>query len=128
MLSTKSLINFVQRVLPKYNFITLHCTPSPVPVNHCGLLMVLTIDIYIISSVLLGSLLIFAGKDITYIDALYFAGGACTGAGLNPVDLNRLNTWQQVIPLYRFVFVVWVVVLMVVLYFYIVFDVSCYLD
>jgi len=53
-------------------------------------------DIYIISCVLIGSLLILAGGDIAYIDALYFAGGSCTGAGLNPVDVNKLNTWQQV--------------------------------
>ena len=33
MLSTKSLINFIKRVAPKYNFITIHCT-SPVPVDH----------------------------------------------------------------------------------------------
>ena len=45
---------------------------------------------------MVGSLLILAGGNITYIDALYFAGGSCTGAGLNPVDINKLNTWQQV--------------------------------
>ena len=54
------------------------------------------LDIYIISSALLGSLLIYAGKDISYIDALFFATGACTQAGLNPIDVNLLNTWQQV--------------------------------
>lgn len=53
-------------------------------------------DVYIISSVIIGSLLIFAGGNIAYIDALVFAGGACTGAGLNTIDLNLLNTWQQV--------------------------------
>jgi hypothetical protein len=40
--------------------------------------------------------MIFAGRDIAYIDALVFAAGSCTGAGLNPVDINKLNTWQQV--------------------------------
>jgi hypothetical protein len=53
------------------------------------------LDIYIISSALLASLLIYAGKDISYIDALFFATGACTQAGLNPIDVNLLNTWQQ---------------------------------
>jgi hypothetical protein len=56
----------------------------------------LTLDVYIIASVLVGSLLIFAGGDIAYIDALVFAGGSSTGAGLNPIDLDRLTTWQQV--------------------------------
>lgn len=51
---------------------------------------------YIISSVLVGSLLIFAGGDIAYVDALFFASGACTQAGLNVIDVNLLNTWQQV--------------------------------
>ena len=54
------------------------------------------VDLYIISCVLIGSLLIFAGGNIAYIDALFFAGGSCTGAGLNPVDINKLNIWQQV--------------------------------
>jgi hypothetical protein len=44
-------------------------------------------------------LLIFAGRDIAYVDALFFATGACTQAGLNVIDVNLLNTWQQVIPL-----------------------------
>jgi hypothetical protein len=91
--------------------------------------VVLTVDIYIISSVLLGSLLIFAGKEITYIDALFFAGGACTGAGLNPVDINKLNTWQQAIsPFLEWKFEREPRILMVVLYLSVVFDVSCYFD
>ena len=54
-------------------------------------------DVYIILSTLIGSLLIFAGgQSISYIDSLYFATGACTQAGLNPVDLNKLSIWQQV--------------------------------
>jgi len=39
--------------------------------------------------------MIFAGGKIAYIDALVFAGGSCTGAGMNTVDLDLLNTWQQ---------------------------------
>jgi hypothetical protein len=54
------------------------------------------VDIYIISSSLIGSLLIFVGGGIAYIDALFFASGACTQAGLNVIDINLLNTWQQV--------------------------------
>ena len=56
------------------------------------------LDIYIIGSMLLGSLLIFAGKGITYIDAMLFAAGATSQAGMNPINMNLLNTWQQVTP------------------------------
>ena len=34
-------------------------------------------------------------KNIAYIDALFFASGACTQAGLNTVDVNLLTTYQQ---------------------------------
>lgn len=55
--------------------------------------------IVIISGVILGSILMYAsrGADIVYIDALMFASGANTQAGLNPVDLNKLNTFQQIV-------------------------------
>ena len=46
---------------------------------------------------MLGSLLMFAGGGIAYVDALLFATGACTQAGLNPVDVNILSTWQQIV-------------------------------
>jgi hypothetical protein len=42
--------------------------------------------------------MIFAGRKISYIDSLLIAAGACTQSLLNPVDLNLLNTWQQVLP------------------------------
>jgi Trk-type K+ transport system membrane component len=45
---------------------------------------------------LLGSLLIYTDRTISYVDALFFAAGACTQAGLNTVDVNLLTTWQQV--------------------------------
>ena len=32
-----------------------------------------------------------------YIDALLFAAGGCTQSGLNPIDLNKLRTFQQII-------------------------------
>jgi len=81
---------------PKYSFITFHCTFSPVRWNH--LTGFRKSDIYITACILIGSLLIFAGGNIAYIDALVFAGGSCTGAGLNPIDLDNLTTWQQVVP------------------------------
>jgi len=36
-------------------------------------------------------------KNIAYIDALFFASGACTQAGLNTVDINLLTTYQQLV-------------------------------
>ena len=45
---------------------------------------------------LFGSLLIFAGKEIAYIDAMLFAAGATSQAGMNPINMNLLTTWQQV--------------------------------
>jgi potassium uptake Trk family protein len=43
--------------------------------------------------------LLYASADgkLTYIDALFFGTGANTQAGLNPVDVNLLNTFQQVV-------------------------------
>ena len=38
-----------------------------------------------------------AQGDLSYIDALFFSAGANTQAGLNPVDVNNLNTFQQVV-------------------------------
>lgn len=32
-----------------------------------------------------------------YIDALFFGSGAATQSGLNTVDVNKLNTWQQAV-------------------------------
>ncbi|OAA38133.1 potassium transporter [Metarhizium rileyi] len=52
---------------------------------------------WIIGATIVGSIAIFAGGkgELAYIDALMFASGANTQAGLNPVDVNRLNGFQQ---------------------------------
>jgi len=52
---------------------------------------------------ILASVMIYgsAGGQLAYIDALVFASGANTQAGLNTVDVNLLNTFQQVV-LYLF--------------------------
>lgn len=44
------------------------------------------------------SILLYATADgeLAYVDALFFGAGANTQAGLNPVDVNLLNTFQQV--------------------------------
>jgi potassium uptake Trk family protein len=50
---------------------------------------------------ILASVVIYgtAAGELSYINALFFAVGANTQAGLNPVDVNNLNTCQQVIIL-----------------------------
>ncbi|PFH61088.1 hypothetical protein XA68_18242 [Ophiocordyceps unilateralis] len=63
---------------PHFNFITVHY-------------------FWIISATIIASIAIYAsGKGrLSYIDALMFGSGANTQAGLNPVDLNTLNGFQQ---------------------------------
>ncbi|KAG5927330.1 hypothetical protein E4U42_002353 [Claviceps africana] len=52
---------------------------------------------WIIGATIVCSVAIFiAGKgELEYIDALLFASGANTQAGLNPIDVNLLNGFQQ---------------------------------
>ncbi|KAK0748739.1 cation transport protein-domain-containing protein [Apiosordaria backusii] len=59
---------------------------------------------WIISLALCGSVLVYGAglysggpARIAYIDALFFTSGSSTQAGLNTVDINLLNTFQQVI-------------------------------
>ncbi|RCI11466.1 hypothetical protein L249_7192 [Ophiocordyceps polyrhachis-furcata BCC 54312] len=63
---------------PHFNFITVHY-------------------FWIIGATIIASIAIFAsgGGKLSYIDALMFGSGANTQAGLNPVDLNTLNGFQQ---------------------------------
>ncbi|KAK6339309.1 low affinity potassium transporter [Orbilia javanica] len=63
---------------PKLNFITLHY-------------------FYIIGCAIVGSILLFPLKNISYVDCLFFATGSSTQSGLNTVDLNTLTTYQQVV-------------------------------
>lgn len=55
------------------------------------------LDFWIIFATLLSGVLIFAGGkgQLHFIDALMFGSGANTQAGLNPVDVNNLNGFQQ---------------------------------
>ncbi|EAW14885.1 potassium ion transporter [Aspergillus clavatus NRRL 1] len=53
--------------------------------------------IYIIAMSLITSIIIYPGSELDYIDALFFCAGAATQSGLNPVDVNKLRTYQQVI-------------------------------
>ncbi|ROT40175.1 hypothetical protein SODALDRAFT_306203 [Sodiomyces alkalinus F11] len=53
---------------------------------------------WIVGMTILASILIYATSEgqLHYIDALFFASGANTQAGLNTVNVNKLNTFQQV--------------------------------
>jgi potassium uptake Trk family protein len=44
-----------------------------------------------------GSICLYIRGGVRYIDALFLASGASTQSGLNTIDINRLNTWQQVV-------------------------------
>ncbi|KAI9933080.1 hypothetical protein ASPWEDRAFT_52937 [Aspergillus wentii DTO 134E9] len=52
---------------------------------------------YIICVSMITSIIIYPGSKLAYIDALFFSAGAATQSGLNTVDLNLLQTYQQVI-------------------------------
>ncbi|KAL2021058.1 hypothetical protein VTK56DRAFT_7713 [Thermocarpiscus australiensis] len=76
----KALRPFFISKKPHFNFITAHY-------------------FWIIGLSLLGSVIVYgAGRgNIAYIDALFHASCSSTQAGLNTVDLNLLNTFQQVV-------------------------------
>ncbi|KAL3423036.1 trk family potassium uptake protein [Phlyctema vagabunda] len=63
---------------PHFNFITIHY-------------------FYVVGMAILGSICLYPRSDIDYIDALFFSSGSATQSGLNPVDVNRLSTWQQLV-------------------------------
>lgn len=52
--------------------------------------------IYMIVMTMAGSVILFAG-GMDYIDALFFAGGASTQSGLNTIDVNKIELYQQII-------------------------------
>ncbi|ABN67532.2 low affinity potassium transporter [Scheffersomyces stipitis CBS 6054] len=52
---------------------------------------------YIIFWVFFGSVLVYPVRNLRYIDALFFTGGASTQAGLNTVDTNTIALYQQII-------------------------------
>ncbi|KAL2062692.1 hypothetical protein VTL71DRAFT_5764 [Oculimacula yallundae] len=63
---------------PHFNFITVHY-------------------FWIIGMAFFSSLCLFIRSDLKYIDALFLGSGAATQSGLNTVDINQLNTWQQMV-------------------------------
>ncbi|KAI2788098.1 Low-affinity potassium transport protein [Penicillium oxalicum] len=52
---------------------------------------------YVFSFVIVGSIILYAGGNLAYIDALFFASGATTQSGLNTVDLNQMYLYQQIV-------------------------------
>ncbi|KAJ5563063.1 hypothetical protein N7535_002491 [Penicillium sp. DV-2018c] len=52
---------------------------------------------YIISWAIIGSIIVYPGGNVAYIDALFQAAGAATQSGLNTVDLNSLLLYQQIV-------------------------------
>ncbi|KAJ5151446.1 Low-affinity potassium transport protein [Penicillium canariense] len=52
---------------------------------------------YIISWVLISSILIYPGGHLSYTDALFQSSGAATQSGLNTVDINKLSLYQQIV-------------------------------
>lgn len=70
------------------NFITVHCKflcwefqLSPEILYD---FLTLFVDLYFLSVIIIGSLIIYPMKNMAYIDALLFASGGATQSGLNP--------------------------------------------
>ena len=53
--------------------------------------------IYLISMAIIGSIIIFSSGGLHYIDSLFFASGSVTQSGLNTVNVNTINTSQQMV-------------------------------
>ena len=51
---------------------------------------------YLIGWSILGSIVLFGGGLIPYIDAIFFAAGCATQSGLNTINVNNMETYQQV--------------------------------
>lgn len=60
----------------RFNFITIHY-------------------LYMIGMTILTSVIVYGIGGMRYIDALFFASGACTQSGLNTIDINLIHTGQQ---------------------------------
>ena len=58
---------------------------------------VLSTDFWIMGMAIFGSILLYIPGNMAYIDALFFASGGCTQSGLNTIDINLLNTYQQIL-------------------------------
>ena len=52
--------------------------------------------IYMLLLAIIGSVILFGGGVIPYIDAVFFAAGSATQSGLNTIDLNDMKLYQQI--------------------------------
>jgi len=69
---------------PNPNYITLHCMAPQYSIEWTiGQLLIVSIDAYLISLSILGSIVLYPIKNMAYIDALFFSAGAATQSGLN---------------------------------------------
>ncbi|RPB00540.1 hypothetical protein L873DRAFT_1835026 [Choiromyces venosus 120613-1] len=53
--------------------------------------------VYIIFFILLGAIPIYIGGGVPFVDAIFFSSGSATQSGLNTIDLNKINTFQQIV-------------------------------
>ncbi|KAJ5908649.1 hypothetical protein N7495_001331 [Penicillium taxi] len=53
--------------------------------------------IYILSWVIIGAVLVYGERNISFTDALFQAAGAATQSGLNTVNMNSLKLYQQIV-------------------------------
>ena len=84
----------------QFHLCTLYGYYCPTPIPTCCLNTTdagLFLDTWIVTCTLIAAIAIFAAGGIAFIDALMFASGANTQAGLNPLDVNTLTTFQQIV-------------------------------
>lgn len=53
--------------------------------------------IYIVSTIIIGSILMYPCKNAAYIDILFTSVASCTQSGLNTFDLNKYKLYQQIV-------------------------------
>ena len=73
----------LKALAPHANFITLHCMHAKIGYTRWILVANRQPDAYIIGWTLIGSVILYGGGRIDYIDALFFASGSATQSGLN---------------------------------------------
>ncbi|KAB8215050.1 cation transport protein-domain-containing protein [Aspergillus novoparasiticus] len=82
MQKIQKLWSSIRRNGPRINFLTLHYA-------------------YFLVVCLLSSIVFWAtstpSRSVRYVDSVFFTFSAMTGAGLNTVDLSKLNTFQQLL-------------------------------
>ncbi|KAL8953823.1 MAG: hypothetical protein Q9222_000332 [Ikaeria aurantiellina] len=78
-----------------WQWIKSHNPGSPFKKRHLNFITIHYL--YILSLAIIGSILIYPAGNLDYIDALFFGSGCATQSGLNTVDINTLNTYQQVV-------------------------------